>query len=517
MKKVITGNELYECSKQAVELLCQTVSKTLGPRGSNAIIDHSLMNPFITNDGVTIARNIESKDERINTILTLAKEASIKTDENVGDGTTTTLVLLESIFINGLNKIKEGINSQIIKKELDLATKEIINLLKKESRIPTKKDYAYVASVAANDELIGKLISQTYLQLKEKGSLKIKESPNDKTYIEILSGYTFDTILASPYFLTNKEYIEISNSYILIVNNEIESINELSEIINFLIDKEKKAIIVAKDYNEEVINEVLSLNFTRKTNVTLLKIPEYGTHQMDLLSDLELITKSSIVNNPIDININKLGICHNIKINKEYVLLASNISDEKIKKRVNILKKQQKNTMDTYELEFLNNRIAKLTNGMGVIYVGAQTITEKREKKMRFDDALYALESLNDGILPGGGISLLKINNNIKETNIGYEILKKALDRPFKQILENVGLDYSLIYHKIKESNFNLLYNVSEDKYESVYNTKVVDPTKVIINALQNASSIASMLLTTSTLIINEYHENNNYSNNLEI
>ena len=208
MKKVITNKELQECELEAIHLLCSTVKKTLGPRGSNAIIDHSLLNPFITNDGVTIARNIESEDERVNTILTLAKEASIKTDEMVGDGTTTTLVLLESIFKKGLEKIKAGINPNILKKELDEATEEVLIKIKEESKMPTKKDYFYIASIASSDEEIGSMISDTYLKLKRKGTLKIEESESQETYAKIITGYTFDTLLSSPYFLTSNSEIE---------------------------------------------------------------------------------------------------------------------------------------------------------------------------------------------------------------------------------------------------------------------------------------------------------------------
>ena len=516
MKRVITGKELYECVKQAIDLLCGTVKKTLGPRGSNAIIDHSLFNPFITNDGVTIARNIESEDERINTILTLAKEASIKTDETVGDGTTTTLVLLEPILKKGLEKINLGVNPNVLKKELDGALDEVVKRIKAESKEPTEKDYFHIASIAANDENIGKLISDLYLQLKD-GILKIEESNTKNTFSKIVNGYTFETLLASPYFLSNENERELKNVAFLIANKEINEIEEISEVINYLIDKKMPAIILALDYSDEVVNEILSLNFNEVTNVTLLKIPEYGLHQIDLLNDLKVVTKSKIVKITDEVKISDLGKCKGIKIDKENVVITSYFEDELLKKHINKIKKELEQEEDSYEKDHLSNRLAKLTTGCGMIYVGASTTTEAREKKMRFDDALWAMKSAKSGIVPGSGIIFLKIAEELESKNDGYAILKDALTKPFDQILENTGNQKEQVYHKIKESNFNIIYNVLEERYELISETKVIDPTKVVISTITNAVSIASMLLTTSSLIINEHQEQNKININSEL
>ena len=515
MKRVITGEELYDCEEQAIELLCGTVKKTLGPRGSNAIIDHSLMSPFITNDGVTIARNIESEDERINTILTLAKEASIKTDETVGDGTTTTLVLLESIFKSGLAKIKDGINPHILKNELDNALESVLDKIKKESKIPTEENYYDIASIASSDQNIGKMITSLYL--KVGSAIKIEESSSNKTNTKIINGYSFEPILASPYFFNNTNEITYKNCLILIMTKEVNEIEEISEIINYAIEKRIPLVILATDYSEEVINEVLSLNFNKITNVTLLKLPEYGLHQMDVLKDLEIISKAKIVKATDELSLNNLGKCEEIKITKDLVIISNNLKSESIKKHINKLKERVKTTDDDFELEFLNNRLAKLTNGIGMIYVGATTTTEAREKKMRFDDALCALKSATNGIIPGSGLILLKIKENLEAKNNGSTILKEALDKPFMQILENVGVNPNDIYNKIKENNFNVIYNALENKLEPISKTKVIDPTNVVVATLKNAVSIAGMLLTTSSLIINEFKENNNYNINNEI
>ena len=505
MKKVITGKELYDCEEKAIALLCGTVKKTLGPRGSNAIIDHSLMNPFITNDGVTIARNIESEDERINTILTLAKEASIKTDETVGDGTTTTLVLLESLFKSGLAKIKDGLNPHLLKNELDEALENIIEEIKKESKIPTEENYYNIASIAASNKNIGKLITRMYL--KVGSAIKIEESKTSETYTKIINGYSFEPLLASPYFFNNTNEIIYKNSLILIMLKEVNEIGEISEIINYTIEKRIPLVILATDYTEEVINEVLSLNLSKITNVTLLKLPEYGLHQMEVLKDLEIISNAKIAKSSDELSLNNLGKCEEIKITKELATINNNLQSKVIKRYINNLKEKISTIDDDFELEFQSNRLSKLTNGIGIIYVGATTTTEAREKKMRFDDAFCALNCAANGIIPGSGLILLKIKENLEAKNNGSIILKEALDKPFMQILENVGINPSNIYNKIKASDFNIIYNVFENKFETISKTKVIDPTTVVITSLKNAVSIAGMLLTTTRLIINEQQE----------
>lgn len=515
MKKVITGKELYDCEEKAIALLCGTVKKTLGPRGSNAIIDHSLMNPFITNDGVTIARNIESEDERINTILTLAKEASIKTDETVGDGTTTTLVLLESLFKSGLAKIKDGLNPHLLKNELDEALENIIEEIKKESKIPTEENYYNIASIAASNKNIGKLITRMYL--KVGSAIKIEESKTSETYTKIINGYSFEPLLASPYFFNNTNEIIYKNSLILIMLKEVNEIGEISEIINYTIEKRIPLVILATDYTEEVINEVLSLNLSKITNVTLLKLPEYGLHQMEVLKDLEIISNAKIAKSSDELSLNNLGKCEEIKITKELATINNNLQSKVIKRYINNLKEKISTIDDDFELEFQSNRLSKLTNGIGIIYVGATTTTEAREKKMRFDDAFCALNCAANGIIPGSGLILLKIKENLEAKNNGSIILKEALDKPFMQILENVGINPSNIYNKIKASDFNIIYNVFENKFETISKTKVIDPTTVVITSLKNAVSIAGMLLTTTSMIINEQQESINYNLNNEL
>lgn len=517
MQKVITDEKLYEYEEQAIALLCGTVKKTLGPKGSNAIINHSLLNPFITNDGVTIAKNIESEDEAINTILTIAKEASIKTDELVGDGTTTTLVLLESIFQNGLNAIKEGLNPQILKKELIKSSQEIISKIKNKSREPNQNDFYHIASIAASDEKIGQTLTDMFLKLQKNPTIKVVLNNNAETIAKIVTGYSFETIIASPYFFANNKVINYENNAILLTNQEIECMEQISPILNHIIDNKNNLIIMAVDYASEVINEILALNFNGITNVTLLKLPEYGVRQLAILKDLELITKAKLVKLNESISVNDLGKCEYVAITKDTILINNNLESSSLKTHIQNLKIELKEMTEEYDRDFLQERIAKLTSGIGLIYVGATTNTEAKEIKMRYDDALAAIKTATYGILPGSGLILSQIAEELNTQNIGNVILKEALKKPLFQILENAGYQSLDIYEKIKEQNFNVLFNIYNEKFENIKTTKVIDPTYVVINALQNAISIASLLLTTTTLIINEQKEVIKAESNIEI
>ncbi len=492
MKKVI-NNELLETKMlEAITLLCDTVKVTLGPKGRNVIIDHSDFSPFITNDGVTIASNISSDDPIINTILELAKESSIKTNEVVGDGTTTTLVLLESLFKRGLQIIKEGYNPLILKEELDIEVNNLIKEIKKKSSKPKLKDIENITTVAGNSKEIGKIIKTAYKKVKE--NIFIKESENELTTLNYLEGYFFETILASSYFLKKNETITYSNANIFITLNTLEYLESISPIINNAYQTKTPLIIIAKDYSSLFINEIVSMYLDNNINIILLKSPGYGEEELTILEDLSIITNGVITNSFENINLNVLGQIKNITINSE----TTNISFTPNKKIEEYLKTIQKEN---------NKRIAMLTKGLVEINVGSPTTTERREKKMRFDDALCALKSAKEGILPGSGLTLFELSNKLNSNTKAATILKEALKEPMYQILENAALDKETITNKIIQENYRVLYNITKNTYESIKVTSVTDTTNVIITALKNASSIASMLLTTNNLIINEFKE----------
>ena len=500
MKKVISSTELRNKMNEAIDLLCDTVKTTLGPKCNNIIIDHSAFTPFITNDGVTIANNIESDDEVINTILSLAKESSINTNDLVGDGTTTTLVLLQSIYKNGIKEL-EGISPIILKDEL-FETLTTITQMIKDLSFPSSKDKIFsIAKTSSNSTEIGKIIRDAYIEVNNKNLIKITESPNEKTNIIYKNGYIIDSLLSSPYFLKDKNSINIKNPLILIINNYLDNIDDIANILNEIIKTKTPLIILAEDYSDTFTNEIINLNMQDITNIYLLKFPLYGFEKIITIEDIALITNSTITD-ITNIKLNNLGKIDNVTINNNEVIFNFKEND-KIKKKINEIKKLE-NT------DFNIKRFNMLTSKSIEIQVGGLSTIEKREKKMRFDDALCAVNSTNNGILLGSGISLYQVSENLNENNIANKILKIALKTPFEQIMLNAGLDKNKIINEIKKSNYKKVYNVLTDKYENIDNTNVIDTYDVVINSLKNAISVASMLLTTTSLVINEYQNNIN-------
>ncbi len=500
MKKVIRGQELETKMIEAIDLLCDTVKTTLGPKGSNAIIDHSSFSPFITNDGVTIAQNIESEDAIINTFLELAKEASIATDEKVGDGTTTTLVLLQGLFKNGLALIKQGMNPIFLKKELDSGVEELIEKIKEMSRMPKEDDLKNIACISGGSLEIGYLISEAFNLVKNKEAINIQIGTDDKTTLTLKKGYTLDTGLVSLYYFKDQNEINITNARILLLKDCLENLEEIANIINEIIRRNEKLIIIADDYSDELINEIMSLYLNNEAQIYLIKIPGYGEEKLEIFADLEIITnsKSSRVKDYLTFEV--VGTSKQVIIKKEEITFQFT-EEEKIKEYIEKLKTGINNNPD-----LKGKRLAMLDKGIVNLIIGGYTETERREKKMRFIDALEAISSLDLGIVPGSGIVLAKIAETIKEGKLLY--FKETLKLPLEQIIENAGLEKEPILKEIEKNNYQFLYNVSTGIYEDINSTKVVDSTKVVINSLINATSIAGILLTTTSLIINEYPAN---------
>lgn len=510
MKRIVSGEFLQEKMLEAVNLLCDTVKTTIGPRGSNIIIDHSTFNPFITNDGVTIAENIESEDPVINTILELAKESSIKTNEIVGDGTTTTLVLLQSIFNNGIKLVKEGVSPIILKNELNNALKEIIAFINKESKIPSQEDIKSIATISSNDTLVGKIVSETYLKILNKDAISIKEWDKDYIKVNYLKGYSMDSNLASLYFLNGLKEKEINNPFVLIINDELNDIEDIANVLNEIIKNNGKLIVIANDYNEIVIQNILTINMESEVDIILLKAPQYGMKRQEILEDLACICNAKLINNIKNNSLDNLGKVNKIIISNEKVVFNFKFN-ERIKLRMLKLNENY-NRVDS-ESDFIKKRLTMFENGCAEILVGAQTITERRELKMRFDDALWAVSVASNGVVLGSGLVFCKISCKLNEYDNGYKIMKDALLRPFEQIFKNAGLDYKSILKKISDNNYKIIYNISTNEYEKMDNTKVLDPKDVVINSVSNATSIAGMLLSTTSLVINEYKNNLNKIN----
>lgn len=500
MKEVISNNELRDVIRNASNLICDAVSSSLGPKGNNVLINTSEEPVFITNDGVTVAKSIESEDKRVNTVLEIIKEASLKTDEIVGDGTTTTLVLLKNIINEGLDKIEKGKNAVALKNELLSCLEEVIEEINKLKRIPSNEDLIRVASVSSNDKEIGNIIFEVYSKMKNKYSIKLEESKNEETYYEIKKGYSVDIDILNMYF-ENKDEIVLNNSNILLLNGYLSSLNEISDIVNESLSRNKNIVIFCDDYEESLLKEAYIYHLKDNKNIFIFKYPDYASRKEMIKEDISILTSSKIKDiNLENIYFSDLGVSEKVIINKEEIMLIND--NENIDNH--LLKLKNKNISDDYEREFIEERISKLENGIATIYVGGITKTEKREKIMRFVDAINAVDIASKGVVVGEGITLLKISNIIQSNTIGEKIIKETLNVPFKKIIENSGLDYEKINKVITDSDYNLIYNFENNDYESIDDTFIIDPVNVIIESLKNACSIGSLLLTTNYLVINE-------------
>ena len=501
MKEVITGEELKKVMSEAVNLLCDTVVSTLGPTGNNILINNSETTPYITNDGVTIASNIESSDKRVNTVLEIVKEASLKTNELVGDGTTTTLVLLQSIFNLGLEEINKGKNKIVLKNELLNCMDKVVDEIKKLKKDATEEDLLNIATTSANDYEIGKLTTEIFLKVKSKYSIKLEESGNDKTYSINKKGYNIPINNISSMYFSSKKSIELNNTHILVLKGYLDSLETISDIINDILENDKNLIIFVEGMNEEIKNEVLVYYFNHK-NIFVVELEEYASHRDKIEEDISYLSKSTIKNIDYEmISFNDLGITDNVVLkNDEIVLLGNNENNLELVKK---LKEELESCNNAYEKEFINSRISKLEEGITTIYVGGVTKSEKREKLMRYEDALCALESARNGIVTGEGITYLRISKMIEPDNTGCLILKKSLEKPFEKVIENLGLDYNEIKNDIINNKYKIIYDYKIDNYVSINDSNIIDPVNVVIHAFKNALSIAAILLSTSSLVIN--------------
>ena len=506
--QIVTGKILKDKILEAIDLLCDPVKLTLGPKGRNVIINGDYRSPLITNDGVTIASSICSDDDVINTILTIAKEAAIKTNEVVGDGTTSTLVLFQKLYENGIKTINEGYSSMILKKEMLDAIPKIISCLERISINCDKKHLKHIADISANDNEIGHLVYSTYNKV-DGGVIKLIETSNSQTTSEIIKGYYLENGLASPYLFNNKDSITLDNPYLLITNGVINDIETITNIINELIEIKKTLIIVAEDFSNELLENISVYNYQNDLNIACIKAPNYGDKKINILYDLSIIGSTKVYDENkgdylSELLIKDLGRLSKSIINKESSIMLFN-NNEKIKLRKKELTKKLKNENDEFEREFIINELASMNKGMGIIYVGGSTKTEMVEKKMRYEDAICALKSTdNKKILPGCGVSYLIIKDQYKVNNKGEEVIVNSLSSVFSQIITNVGINEKIILDELKKSNYSKTYNVLTNKYVLVSDYEVIDSLNVNKQALINAVSIAGMMLTTDALVINK-------------
>lgn len=511
MKKVVSGKNLQQKIKESIDYLSCAVTSTLGPKGSNVIIDHSLFMPFITNDGATIAKNIESEDEIINTILEIAKSSSLKTNEIVGDGTTTTILFLQCIFNASLKYLENKKNPIILKKELDSCLEKIIENLKKEAKVPNKNDFYHIASVASNDYLLGKICSDAFSVVKNKNAIILEEVDDNRIDLEFINGYVLNTNLVSDYFLKGKKSISLDNACVLIIHDYMSNLENISFILNDCMKNKKSLIIFVNEYDENILRELVSFSLEQVLDCCILKLNEYGFHGRKIEKDLEIITNAKVIENYDFISSINVGFISNAVITNDNTELVFK-KTKKIEEYVSLLEEEITEYKNEYEQDFYHKRIAMFQNGLAKISVGAPTKIESHEKKMRIEDALWALESSKDGVLLGGGVTLLKIASLLSD-NEAEGIFKETLEKPFLKIFSNAGLDSLKIKKEIEDACYQKVYNVKEEKMEEAKNTTILDSLNVVTTSLINATSIATMLLTTSSLVINEYQNNLNKVN----
>ena len=501
MKKVISGEELMQVMIKAVNLLCDTTSSTLGPTGNNVLINSSETSPFITNDGVTIANNIESEDKAINTILEIVKEASLKTNEISGDGTTTTLVLLQSIFNLGIEEINKGTNKIVLKKNLLSYMNRIVDEIDKLKKKPSKEDYLSVAKTSSNDKEIANTTTEVFLKMKSKHSIKLEESSNEETYYVNKKGYNIEINNMSSMYFTKNKSIELKNTKILILKGYLDSLESISDIINDILVNDKNLIIFTEGYAETIKNEVLVYYFNHK-NIFVVELEEYASNRDKIEEDIKVLSNSIIKNIDYEnVSYSDLGTISNIILKEDEIILMN--SNKSSKELINRLKDELKICKSDYEKEFINSRISKLENGITTIYVGGTTKAEKREKIMRYEDAICALESASNGVVPGEGLTYLEVANNLEITNESSLIIKKSLEKPFEKVISNLGREYKDIKKSIIENNYKRIYDYQKDSLVSIKESTIIDPVEIIITAFKNALSIAAILLSTSSLVIN--------------
>lgn len=503
---------------RGVEQLTAAVKVTLGPKGRNVILEKKFGSPTITKDGVTVAKEIELKDPYENMGAEMVKEVASKTSDTAGDGTTTATILAESIFKEGLKNVTAGTNPMALKRGIEKAVERVCEELKKVSKpIKDKKEIFQVATIAANnDGTIGEQISEAMEKVGKDGVITVEEAKSTATTLEVVEGMQFDQGYLSPYFVTDAERMEavLENPYILIHEKKISSMKDLLPVLEKIAKTGKPILIIA----EEVEGEALATLVVNKLRGTLaccaVKAPGYGDRRKAMLEDIAVLTNGKAITEDLgikleNIKLEDLGRAKRVTIDKENTTIvegAGKSSD--INGRIAQIKKQIEETDSDYDKEKLQERLAKLAGGVAVINVGAATETEMKEKKARVEDALHATRAaVEEGIVPGGGVVLLRCIEKLDDLRlkgdevIGVNIVKRALEEPIRQIAENAGLEGSVVVQKVKEEKFNVGYDAERNQYSDMIESGVIDPTKVTRTALQNAASIAALLLTTEALV----------------
>ncbi len=519
-KQILLGFDAIKKLESGVRKLSSAVKITLGPKGRNVVLDRKYSTPLITNDGVTIAKEITLSDPYENIGANLIKEVSIRTNEVAGDGTTTACILAESIVKEGIKNYTAGANPIILKKGIQKATNVVVDKLKEISTpVSSNKEIFQVASISAGDEEIGSLIAEGFEKVGKDGVITVEESKTTKTELKIVEGMQFDRGYLSPYMVTNTNKMEcvLNDCYILITDKKIKNLNEIISTLEVVSQSGKPLLIIAEDIENEVLSTLVLNKLRGALNVVAVKSPGYADKRKALCEDIAVLTGGTFICDELgldlkDTGLNKLGRASSIKVTKDTTTISGGFgTKEKIDERVNEIKGQINDAESEFDKNRLQERLAKILGGIAVICVGSTTEVEMQEKKLRIEDAIEATKSaVEEGIVSGGGIALINcisdVENLVKSLNgderTGAEIILKSLTAPLKMITENAGIDGSVVIDNIRKKNEkNFGYNALTNEYVDMLSAGIIDPTKVTRTALENATSVASTLLTTEVLI----------------
>lgn len=530
-KKIIYGDEARQKLKNGVDAVANTVKITLGPKGRNVVLDREYDTPLITNDGVTIAKDVVLDCPFENMGASLLKQVSIKTNDVAGDGTTTSAVLAQKIVHEGIKNFVAGANPVMLKKGIAMATDVVVEELKKQSiAVNSKKEIEQVASISAGDSEVGKLIADAFEKVGKDGVITVEEGKTLNTTLKLAIGMQFDRGYLSPYMSTNMEKMEaeLDDCHILITDKKISNVQEVLPLLEQVVKQGLRLLIIADDIEGEALTTLIVNKLRGTFNCVAVKAPSYGDKRRDILEDIAILTGATVVSEEKGLslttsNLEVLGRAKSVKVTKDNTTIVDGYGDKKLlEDRKEIIKSQIENTTSDFDKEKLTERLAKLSGGVAVVSVGSATEVELKEKKLRIEDALSATKAASqEGIVAGGGVALLQckpalqkfVNTLVGDIKIGAEIVLKSLDAPILQIAENASVNGGVVVENITKANkVNYGYDALNETYVDMIQSGIVDPTKVTRSALQNATSVAGTLLTTESLIANikEQNEANN-------
>ena len=524
MAKVIKFNEeARKALEVGVDTLADAVKITLGPKGRNVVLDKGYGIPTITNDGVTIAKEIELKDPIENLGAQIVKEVATKSNDVAGDGTTTATVLAQALIKEGLKMVASGANPVFIRKGMEKASKKVIEeLIKRAKKIESNEEIAQVGAISASDREIGELIAQAMAKVGESGVITVEEAKSLDTTLEVVEGMQFDNGYLSPYMVSDSErmVVELDSPFVLITDKKISSMKELLPILEKTVEMGRPMLIIAEDVEGEALATLVVNKLRGTLNIAAVKAPAFGDRRKAMLQDIAILTGGEVISEEKGIkletaDINFLGQAKKVRITKDNTVIVDGLgAKEDIAARVGQIKNAIEETTSDYDREKLQERLAKLSGGVAVIKVGAATETEMKEKKLRIEDALNATKAaVEEGIVPGGGTILVQIAKAIEdfklegEEGLGVDIVKKALYAPMRQIALNAGLDAGVVIEKVKSSEEGIGFDAAKEEYVDMVKTGIIDPTKVTRSAIQNAISVSSVLLTTEVAVANEKEE----------